>query len=268
MKIKPNYILIVISVLVLAMLVLSISTKLQGVKNSVTNTGTLSTSENQSTTTPANLNPASKPPIAVAKSAPSTTPAVSILSPAASVKWVIGQNNVITWSQETKFTGGIYLVAASTGATVGWINTSIGPHQTSYTWNTRDVFLSRTNPAKKDIAVGVYRIKIVFDGGAVSEISGPVFSIIYPSEVTIPNYDVHIKDFKFSTSNLSIKKGDTINFINDDQVDQKILLSGFPPIVVQSETSHAFDTSIFRSGNSYEFYSDIYPTLILKIIVQ
>ena len=54
--------------------------------------------------------------------------------------------------------GSISLLDGTTKQFIGIINPQIGPAQTSYTWSTRSISLSRTNPSGKDVVAGNYVI--------------------------------------------------------------------------------------------------------------
>lgn len=268
MNIKPNYVVIAISILVVAIVAVALVVM---VIRSFQTESPVPAGENQPVSgVPQSAPNGTSPSAPNAQSTGGTSvqnSKISILSPLASDKWVIGQNNVIRWSGEAKISGSIYLIGALDKAVVGWIISDIGPNQTSYTWDTRDVFLSRTNPAKKNLGTGNYIVKIKFDSKAMPEVSSAPFSIIYASEVVIPVYDVSIKDFKFNPATLTLKKGDKIRFTNNDSVDHRVLLLSVSPFVVAPGQSFVFDTSIL-TGGTYTFYSDVYSSLVLKVTVQ
>lgn len=100
-----------------------------------------------------------------------------ITEPTSASVWKIATQNIISWTKEANVSGYIYLVDATTKNTLGVINPSTGPHQTSYTWNTRDILLSRTNPLGKTVTPGTYIIKISFDGNNLPVVSSPTFTI-------------------------------------------------------------------------------------------
>lgn len=68
-------------------------------------------------------------------------------------------------------TGYISLLDATTYKLVGVILNQTGPHQTSYTWNTRDLLLSRSSPTKITVTPGRYVVRIAFDGNNLSPIT-------------------------------------------------------------------------------------------------
>jgi hypothetical protein len=101
---------------------------------------------------------------------------INITNPTSSTRWVIGKQNTITWSKAGGITGQMYLVNATSGAIVGWIQQNIAPNQTYFPWSTDDVFLSHTNPTKKNILPGEYIIKMSFESpNVLPVISAPFF---------------------------------------------------------------------------------------------
>jgi plastocyanin len=215
--------------------------------------------------------PASPSPSSGPAASPSTTPSapkasISFTAPASGEKWVFGKSNTIQWNKDVGFAGEIYLISASDRSIVGWILTETGIHQTSYAWNTRDVYLSKTNPSKKTITTGDYMIKAVFSTNPKIEFTSASFSVIYENEVYIPTYVLTIKDYALLIPSLTVKKGDKITFINSDPVAHTLNLTTYSPFVIQPGASFTFDTSILTQG-SYNFYSQQYPTLKLTVTV-
>jgi hypothetical protein len=102
---------------------------------------------------------------------------VTFITPVAGDIWIIGEQNPISWNAAPKITGAISLLAAATGKSIGIILPEIGPLQTSYTWNTRDVFLDRSDPQKTDVVPGTYKIEVSFDGNDLKPIISPTFTI-------------------------------------------------------------------------------------------
>lgn len=220
------------------------------------------------TTEPSSAQPsASQPNIPVGTTQPKTQTSITITHPATGEKFVIGQNNLIQWSKEAGVAGSIYLVNNTDKSTVGWITSGVGVHQTSYTWNTRDVFLSLANPSKKDITPGTYIIKLKFDSARLADISSAPFQIIYPSQVEVRSYSVNIKNFVFLPDKITLKKGALLVFTNGDPVTHRIILQGFSPFTVASGGTLTFDTSVL-APSPYSFYSDVYSTMRLTVTVQ
>jgi hypothetical protein len=109
--------------------------------------------------------------------AASKTAPIIFVTPIPGETWTIGAPNSISWSREGGVSGQIELLDAVTKSLVGVILNQTGPHQTSYTWNTREVFLSRTNPLKTGVLPGRYLIKIAFDGNNLSPITSQPITI-------------------------------------------------------------------------------------------
>ncbi len=96
---------------------------------------------------------------------------IRLVAPLAGATWTIAQQNLIAWNPEAGVSGQIELLDASTLKLVGIILNQIGPHQTSYMWNTRDLLLTRTNPLKTTVTAGNYVVRIAFDGNNLSPIT-------------------------------------------------------------------------------------------------
>jgi hypothetical protein len=193
-------------------------------------------------------------------------PSIRITSPALNDQWVIKEQHVIQWDNEALGTGAIYLVDAKTGATVGTISPSLTLHQKSFTWNGTDVLLSRGSSEKKSVEPGDYYFRIVFEVGNKQTVNGNVFSLIYPSQKPLSSGTFIIKNYTALPNQITIKKGDPIYFVNNDQVTHVIKLSGFPGITVPSGATVKFEVSL--NVGSYEFYSSDYSGLKMGVTVQ
>jgi len=109
------------------------------------------------------------------KAAPATP--IQLITPVSNDQWKFGQSNPISWNHEAGVTGEIDLLNAQTHALVGIVLSEIGPHQTSYSWDTRQIYLARYNPLKKDVTPGTYMIRIKFDGNNLPTLTSPAFTI-------------------------------------------------------------------------------------------
>lgn len=145
-----------------------------------------STMQNSSTTVDTTTNPggpmipASSPkPVTPAASQPAPAPVETIhfISPVPNDTWVIGQSNSITWNEAPGVTGYLSLINPTTGAQVGVILNQVSGQQTSYSWNSVSVLLSRTNPSKEDVVPGTYEIRFTFDGNGLTPITTSPFTI-------------------------------------------------------------------------------------------
>jgi len=100
---------------------------------------------------------------------------IAILTPTAGNTWQIGKLNSISWSRAANITGEIDLLDAGTQEFIGVITSNTGPQQTSYGWDTRQIYLERYGALKKDIVPGTYFIQLKFDGNNLPNIvSGAV----------------------------------------------------------------------------------------------
>ena len=200
---------------------------------------------------------------------PSTSPSsIKITSPSEGAEWVVNENHTITWSKAAGLTGGIYIVDASTKAVIGWITSNTVSNQTSYTWDTRDLFLNRGSGLKKSISVGKYIIKIKFDGPKPEAQSGS-FSLIYPEQVKTATYQVAIKNFLFSPSALTVRSGDQVIFTNNDSITHKFINSNFGlTYTLDPGATFTFDTTKFPKSPFYDFYSEPYPAMRLSITIK
>jgi len=182
---------------------------------------------------------------------------INFTAPLAGEKLIIGQSYIIRWSKEGGTTGFIYLSNAETKEIVGWLNSETGAHDTQYTWDVRDVFLSRYSPTKNLLDVGKYVISIGFDSRLASITSG-VFEVIYPSQFVPESYNVTVRDFNILPESLTVKKGGKLVFANESQISHRIAY-GSAYFSLSPGSNHVFDTSILFPG-IYDFYSVEYPT--------
>jgi len=149
----------------------------QGIYNteaSTTPMSTIGSSTSSSTkkTAIASITPSSK------IQSPPSRPVINFITPIAGSLWKINTYNSISWTKAPNVTGYIYLVDATSKNFVGVIIPQTGTMQTSYSWNTRDLLLSRTNPLKKDVTPGNYIVEMAFDANHLPLISSPVFTIV------------------------------------------------------------------------------------------
>ena len=109
---------------------------------------------------------------------PATSVVIHFITPVKDDIWNVGTQNIISWDKAGNISGSLSLIDAATGQFVGVILPQVGTGQTSYAWNTRDILLSRTNPLKKDVTPGTYKIKLSYDGNNIQPIVSPPFTII------------------------------------------------------------------------------------------
>lgn len=219
-------------------------------------------------TTPTIPAPATRPtPRPKTQSTPASTQTkpLSLLSPLPGAEWVFGHLNEIKWSREVGLNGSMYLLDPITKVVIGWITPNVGPHQTSLVWDTKSLALSRTNPQKKDIAPGLYILRVKFDGPAPTLESS--LSIVYPSQAKIPTYAVVIQGFAVIPSRLTVKKGEQVVFTNNDSVSYQLKLSSFTSYTLGPGDSQTLDTKILNPG-IYEVYAAEYPSVRGVLVVE
>lgn len=147
----------------------------QSVQNLVTSTANLASGTSPGS--PAGQTPSGGTNAPVAPKPALTGFTIHLRTPIAGETWTIGHQNTISWDRAAGVSGQIELLDAATKALVGVIISQTGPNQTSYAWNTRDVFLSRTNPLKKTVTPGAYMVRLLFDGNNISSVTSGVFTI-------------------------------------------------------------------------------------------
>lgn len=216
------------------------------------------------TTTPAKSVTVSKPSTSASKPSVGTN---RVTAPLGGDRWVIRENHSIQWSEESLGNGAIYLVDASTKAVVGLVTPSLTLHQKTFTWNTRDVFLTRTSGQKKDISAGQYFLRIVFEVGNKPTIESGVFSLIYPDQQITGTHSFIIKNYIATPLKITVKRGDSIYISNNDSIPYVLSMSGFSPLTVPAGQVVKFETASLGAG-SYEFYSSQYSALKLGFTVQ
>ena len=92
--------------------------------------------------------------------------------------WKLGAQNIISWNRAGNFSGHLDLIDARTKRTVGVILSQVGTQQTSYTWDTRYLFISRNSPLKTSVMPGTYVITLTYDGNHIPTFTSASFTII------------------------------------------------------------------------------------------
>ncbi len=77
-------------------------------------------------------------------------------------------------------------------------------------------------------------------------------------------YKIEIKNFAFSPSALTIKKGDTVSWTNKDSVPHQIKSAVFNSAVLSTGESFQFD---FSTVGEYNYSCAIHPSMLGKITV-
>lgn len=254
------------AVIIIILLIISVSSGPRDSANQEPNENSTSTVPQQEEGTPT-TGTGNPTPTKPTTSNPPKNQSITITTPVAGAQFVTNKNNLIKWSKEPGITGGIYLVDASTGVTAGWITPTITAHQTSYTWDTRDVALSRTNSARKNISAGRYFIKIKLDK-PVADIQSAEFSIVYPSQVPTIKYEATLQNQTLSPKTLIVNKGETITIKNMDSVSHKIIPSGFGSVTTLAPGGYMLIETANMTAGVYEYYSENYPTAKLTLTVK
>lgn len=201
----------------------------------------------------------------------------SVLAPVAGDQWIIGQTNVVQWKRATGVAGSVYLVTAAdpsnpswqAGVTAGWLIQQTNSGDTSFSWNTRDLYVSHTSAIKKDVSPGQYVIKINFTSPEWPTISSAPFSIVASSQAQVPVDAFTIKNGLFSPSSLAVKEGTKLIFTDDDSVAYQIMISSFGvPFTLEPGGSYTFDTSPLSPGGTYVFYSASSSVLRASVVIQ
>ena len=194
--------------------------------------------------------------------------AATIVAPATGAVFVLGKQNTIVWSRATGSpNGSIYLVNAATGAVVGWIQQNLIATQSSFPWNTSEVFVSATSPSKKNLEPGSYVIKVSFNSPQYPTIMSGAFSVILPSQVVTPSEAITVRNYTATPSALSVKQGTKLVFTNDDSVDYQVTITSNGTFDLKPGATYTFNTAILAPG-PYAFYSTAYPTLRTTVTVQ
>src|SRR3989344_6112658 len=92
-------------------------------------------------------------------------------------------------------------------------------------------------------------------------------NIITETTSTPKTYDVEIKNFAFSPSSLTIKKGDSIRWTNRDSVDHTATSdnNAFDSPLLSDDESFTFT---FNNAGEFSYYCKPHPYMKAKIIVE
>lgn len=156
-----------------------------------------------------------KPPASQTAPKPNSQ-SIFITSPELDTRFNIGSNNLIKWSREPGVIGGLYLIDSSTGATLGWITPTTIQRQTSYTWDAKDIALSRISGTKKNVSPGRYNIGMKFDG-PINDARSNTFYILYPQQDITFTHNLTIENFRFVPESIAVRIGEKITIRNKDQ---------------------------------------------------
>lgn len=200
--------------------------------------------------------------------APKTQSGVKILSPQENDIWALNQLHQIHWNKEVGEIGAIQLVSAESRELVGWILASTGVKQNSFSWDTRDVSLSRQAGVKTNLKTGSYRVKIIFDSRFAPIESAP-FGIVAENEQESVTPVVRLKNETIIPSSVSALSGTKIVFVNNDSVKHGISSQIIPAFEIAPNGGvYILDTSKIPAGTHF-YSSNVYSfrapgTIIIK----
>ena len=89
-----------------------------------------------------------------------------------------------------------------------------------------------------------------------------------PSTSASETYNVEIKNFAFSPSSLTIKKGDAVIWTNQDSVSHTIKSDSGSEISSQSLSNGGTYSHVFENAGTYNYHCTIHPSMKAKIIVE
>lgn len=78
-------------------------------------------------------------------------------------------------------------------------------------------------------------------------------------------HQITIKNFAFNPAIITIKKGDTVNWTNEDSTSHKVTGPGFDSGTLSSGKSFSYT---FKDAGSYDYVCSIHPSIKAKIVVQ
>ena len=250
----------VVVVIIVVALILGTREKPQ---ESATESATSSASNGANT--PGNTGSGTSAPAVASPSSPAAS--YMVLSPKAGEQWVLEQPHTISWNKAANVTGEVYLVDAFTNVTVGWINSGTGEKATSTAWDTKHLALTRGGGLQKIVGRGTYFIRIKFDRNQGMIRSG-AFSLISADEVTHNTYQVSLNAMAVSPATITVKKGDTIVFVNDDDAITYQIVSPniFGPYKLTPGQSSALVVNL--KPGTYPYTDQLHANITGKIVVQ
>lgn len=151
---------------------------------------------------------------------------------------------------------------------VGWINSTTGADQTSFSWDTRSVYVSRGGGTKKDIAPGDYFIRVKFDSASYPVLESGIIAItiIAPAAET---RTVTIQNYAFNPANTIVSRGGKVTFRNNDGMKHNVTFEStvYPVSHLDPGASAIIDTTGFPPG-TYKYYCSLHPTMKGVLTVQ
>lgn len=78
-------------------------------------------------------------------------------------------------------------------------------------------------------------------------------------------HQVTIKNFAFNPAVITIKKGDTVNWTNEDSVPHTVTGAGFDSRTLSPGKSYSYT---FNDAGSYDYVCSIHPNMKAKVVAQ
>ena len=253
-----------IGLVVLVIIIMVVPSSSPSAPTDETNTPATNTTETKTPGGTPTTNPPTNSPSGSNSQNQNPTAPISITAPTLDGRFNIGSLNTIKWSRESGLVSALYLVDASTKATVGWITPTITAHQTSYTWDAKDVALTRISGVKKSVVPGKYYMKMKFDG-PISEATSNTFYILYPEQDTTFTHNLTIQNFKFFPASIAVRIGEKITIQNKDQNTYTLTPKSFgEKITIAPGETKTILTGSYPEGLQ-GFYSEKYSATNLSI---
>ncbi|MBM3256830.1 MAG: hypothetical protein FJY98_00665 [Candidatus Liptonbacteria bacterium] len=204
----------------------------------------------------------------VARLSRETSSSISITSPRPDEQWALKESHLVKWSKSPGVSGSLYLVNAMTKSVVGWISPTITPEQTSYSWDTQYLNISRTDPSRKEILPGRYIIRMELDRRPPAIAESAPFVIVYPDQIIKRTHQIELLNYAATPPQLTVHRGESIAFVNKDKVDHELLpaFNGTRQTLKVGEST-TLNTEALSPG-TYEYYSEKYPTVIFSFRVK
>lgn len=89
-----------------------------------------------------------------------------------------------------------------------------------------------------------------------------------PPASTAGTYNVEIKNFAFSPTSLTIKKGDSVVWTNQDSANHKLASDTGSEIESSSLANGETYSHAFENTGTYDYHCSIHPSMKAKIIVE
>ena len=191
---------------------------------------------------------------------------INITAPITGARWELSKLNTISWSKPAQVAGTINLLS-STGKNIGTILPTTDANQTSYSWDTVSVALSKNNASRINVVPGDYKIQLIFYGNNLLPITSGIITIL-PAGTPEKVSTVLLQNYSFVPNNLTVQKGQKITFTNKDSAQHHLAVTGIlNSISLNSGESYLLDTTSMKAG-TYNFYCDIHPGMTGQLTVK